>query len=56
MAAQESESSPAQVPTAEPAGSDAEPDTGAAAAEKDEPDTAAPSPGYADFEPGGTPG
>lgn len=44
------------VPTAEPAGSDAEPETGAAAAEKDQSDESAPSPGYGDFEPASTPG
>lgn len=56
MPAPESQSTPEPVPTAEPAGTDAEPDTGAAAAEKDQAGRDAPSPEYADFEPGSTPG
>lgn len=42
-------------PTAEPAGSDAEPGTGRPAEEKDAGDDSPPS-GYADFEPATTPG
>ncbi|GAC1343550.1 MAG: hypothetical protein NVSMB29_16360 [Candidatus Dormibacteria bacterium] len=50
------ESETESTPTAEPAGSDAEPDTGQVTEEKEEAGEGTPSPGYADFEPTTTPG
>lgn len=46
----------AATPTAEPAGSDAQPETGRAADEKDQTGDESPPSDYADFEPLTTPG